>query len=39
MAHRAYINYAEYENTKSEMQKNIKMLNSIGKWIPLPIII
>lgn len=35
MGHRAYINYSEYENTKPEMQKIIRRLTVIGKWIPL----
>lgn len=35
MGHRAYINYSEYENTKPEMQKIIKRLTIIGRWIPL----
>lgn len=35
MGHRAYINYAEYDNTKPEMQKIIRRLTKIGKWIPL----
>lgn len=38
MAHRAYINLSEYENTKPEMQKNIKLLINVGKWIPLAVI-
>lgn len=39
MAHRAYINYDEYSNTKPEMQKKIKLLTNIGKYIPLWLIV
>lgn len=35
MGHRAYINYSEYKNTDGKTRCIIRILSSIGRWVPL----
>lgn len=38
MGHRAYINYDEYKNCDEKRQKQIRMLTTVGRYIPLRLI-
>lgn len=38
IGHRAYVDFTEYEDQPEDIQKKIKMLVRIGKWIPVKLI-
>lgn len=38
MGHRAYVDYAEYEDQPEDMQKKIRLLVKLGKFVPLRVI-